>query len=284
MPELFGRSGAVAVAALLLVPLAGLAARRRWAAYVVGGSVAVLVIGLTPWLFAPFSDLVSLSQSRRAAGFLPFAFAFAGGLAVASRLLRRWLLPVALAAGIVLQLAYPGDFDYVLTDGGPALATWVAAIGAPSRSCRPALAPRGSSGPRGARRGALPAAGGRARPLELVAERGAAAEPALRARRGAARPGARGAVVYSDLEASYRLAAAAPVFVAVAPPGHVADTVENRPYERREDFRRFARSGDLAVPASTARSGSSSIPRRYDVRPSLAVAFRDERWALYRLA
>ena len=119
----------MAVAGLLLVPLAALASPRRWAAYVVGGSVAVLFVGLTPWVFAPFSDLVSLSQSRRAAGFLPFAFAFAGGLAVASALLRRWLLPIALGAGIVLQLAYPGDFDYVLTDGGPAAATWVAALG-----------------------------------------------------------------------------------------------------------------------------------------------------------
>ena len=67
-PEVLGRSGAVAVAALLLVPLAALASRRRWAAYVVGGSLAVLVICLTPWLFTPFSDAVSLSQSRRAAG------------------------------------------------------------------------------------------------------------------------------------------------------------------------------------------------------------------------
>ena len=35
-PQIFGRSGAVAVAALLLLPLTALASRRRWAAYVVG--------------------------------------------------------------------------------------------------------------------------------------------------------------------------------------------------------------------------------------------------------
>ncbi|HET6547744.1 MAG TPA: hypothetical protein VFG79_04760, partial [Solirubrobacter sp.] len=129
-PELFGRSGSIAVAALVLVPLAAFAARRRWAAYVLGGSLAVLLLCLTPWLFAPFSDAVSLSQSRRAAGFLPFAFAFAGGLVVAAALLRRWLLwTLALAAGIGLEIAYPGDFDYHLTDGGPALATWIAAVG-----------------------------------------------------------------------------------------------------------------------------------------------------------
>ena len=39
--EVFTRGGAVAIAALLLIPLAGFAARRRWAAYVVGGSLAV---------------------------------------------------------------------------------------------------------------------------------------------------------------------------------------------------------------------------------------------------
>ena len=81
-PEVFGRSGAVAVAALVLVPLAGLAWRRRWSSLVLGGSLAVLAVTLTPFLFERLSDAVSLSQSRRAAGFLPFAFAFAGGIAV----------------------------------------------------------------------------------------------------------------------------------------------------------------------------------------------------------
>ena len=48
VPELFGRTGAVAVAALLVLPLAGLASRRRWAAYAVGGSLAVFVVCLVP--------------------------------------------------------------------------------------------------------------------------------------------------------------------------------------------------------------------------------------------
>ena len=95
-PDVFGRSGAIAVAALLSIPLAGLALRRRWAAYVLGGSLAVFAVTLIPLLFVPFSDLVSLSQSRRAAGFLPFAFAFAGGLVVLARLTRIALLPLAL--------------------------------------------------------------------------------------------------------------------------------------------------------------------------------------------
>src|SRR5205814_1048045 len=73
LPALVTRTGAVAIAALLLTPLAALAARRRWSAFVLGGMVVVLALELLPFLFPHFSDLVSLSQSRRAAGFVPFA-------------------------------------------------------------------------------------------------------------------------------------------------------------------------------------------------------------------
>ena len=120
-PEVFTRAGAVAIAALLLIPLAGLAARRRWAAYVVGGSLAVFAVMLLPFLFTSLADLVSISQARRAAGFLPFAFAFAGGFGVLARLVGPLLLPLALGAGMFLQIVYPGDFDYVLKDPAPAL-------------------------------------------------------------------------------------------------------------------------------------------------------------------
>jgi hypothetical protein len=67
-PEVFGRSGAVAVGALLAIPLAGLALRARWAAFVLGGSLAVLAVMLVPTLFVHLSHAVSLSHSRRAAG------------------------------------------------------------------------------------------------------------------------------------------------------------------------------------------------------------------------
>src|SRR5581483_4003939 len=109
-PEVVARTGSVAVAALVLVPLALLARRRRWGAFVLGGAVAVLALELWPLAFTRFSDAVSLSQSRRAAGFVPFAFAFAGGAAVLARLSRIGALAAALAFGIWLQLAYPGDF------------------------------------------------------------------------------------------------------------------------------------------------------------------------------
>ena len=209
-PEVFGRVGAVAVAALLCVPLAGLALRRRWAAYVLGGSLAIFLVLLVPALFVPFSDAVSLSQSRRAAGFLPFAFAFAGGLLVLAGFLRLALLPVALAAGIVLQLLYPGDFGYRLVSGGPALATWIAAVGGAlalvgglvlqrhsssgrrsSRQRERRLSSTSSLGARRHRGCALRPPRRDPRCLELERLGRAAAEPAhRRARRGAARGGA----------------------------------------------------------------------------------------------
>ena len=125
--EVFGRSGAVAVAALILVPFAGLALRRRWAAFALGGGLLVLVLLEVPWLFVHLSDAVSLSQSRRAAGFFPFAFALVGVFAVLAQ--NVLVLPAALAGGLVLQRLWPGDFDYGLHHGGPALATWIALFG-----------------------------------------------------------------------------------------------------------------------------------------------------------
>ena len=167
-PQVFGRSGAVAVAALLLIPLTALASRRRWAAYVVGGSLAIFAITLVPWLFTPFSDVVSLSQSRRLAGFIPFGFALAGGMGVLAALLGRFAAPLALLAGIVLQWQFPGDFGYTLDQGGPAWATWIAVAGALVALVARPLAPALGRDDRGARVGAAPAADVRLRPLALV--------------------------------------------------------------------------------------------------------------------
>lgn len=283
-PEVLARSGAVAIAALALLPLAGLAARRHWAAYVVGGSLAVLGLVLVSALFVPFADAVSLSQARRFAGFLPFAFAFAGGLGVASRLFGRLVLPAALAAGIALQLAYPGDFGYVLHGGSPAWPAWLAAAG-----------------------GVLALALGfvRREPLERSAGLAAAlfllpvfahglshwspspsrspsplSAGLVRALR---RDVPAGQTVYSDLETSYRIAAFAPVYVCNAPPGHVADTKQNRPYERRREERRFLRTGDLAIPRSCGARWLVLDGRRSRLHPALPVVYRDARYVLYRL-
>src|SRR6185437_2568675 len=123
------RTGAIAIAALVLVPLAAFASRRRWSAWVLGGTVIVLLPELSSVLFPHFSDLVSLSQSRRAAGFVPFAAALVGGAAVLRRAIGVFVLPLALAAGIVLQLEYPGDFGRRLTHATPGLPAWIALFG-----------------------------------------------------------------------------------------------------------------------------------------------------------
>ena len=89
--------------------------------------------------------------------------------------------------------------------------------------------------------------------------------------------------MYSDQETSYRIAAAAPVYIAVAPPGHVANTTANVPYVRARDARRFLKTGDLAIPR---RYGAQYlVVDRLRLRRSFAlpVVYRDPRFVLYRL-
>jgi hypothetical protein len=283
--EVFTRRGAIPVAALLLLPLAALAARRRWAAYVVGGSLAVFAVMLLPFLFTSLSDLVSISQARRAAGFLPLAFALAGGLGVLSRVVGPLLPLAALAAGIALQVAFPGDFTYVLDDAGPPWITWFAVVGAAValvvglvRRAPPVEAAAGWA----SALFLLPVVVvGLGRWTEVERPQGAALSPGLVAAVRAEVPAR--AIVYSDQDTSYRLAALAPVYVAVAPPGHVADTEANRPHERADDARRFLRTGDLSIPESY-RAGYLVVDReRSDRSFDLQQLYRDERFSLYRL-
>ena len=281
-PQVFGRAGAVAVAALLLIPLTALASRRRWAAYVVGGSLAIFAITLLPWLFTPFSDVVSLSQSRRLAGFLPFGFAFAGGMGVLSSLLGGVAAPLALAAGIVLQWRYPGDFGYALDTGGPAWATWIAVVGALVALVVGLRRLRSVE--------ATAALASALLLLPTVAHGLSEWSPSAERRPSPLTPGLvealrntvpKGDIVFADLESSYRIAAAAPVYVCNAPPGHVADTRRNRPYVRRALWRRFDRTGDLGIPRRCGARWLVIDRDRFDTRPKLPVAYRDGRYTLY---
>jgi hypothetical protein len=291
-PQVLARSGAVAVAGLVLVPLAGAAARRRWAAYVVGGSLAVLATVLISPLFVGLTEVVSLSQSRRLAGFAPLAFAFAGGMGVAARVLRGWAVPVMLAVGIVLQLTYPGDFGSVFLGRSPAWPAWTAGVG----GCAVFVA-----GLLLARRVPYERSAGLVAALFLLPvfvhglrhwSPSAVRTPspltpglvdALR------RDVPEGATVYSDPETSYRIAAYAPVYICVAPPGHVGNTKQNRPYERVQEFRRFvARHGDSAIPARCGarwividRSRFHLVPMPYPGGPRPPLVYRDQRYALY---
>lgn len=287
-PSLFGRAGAVAIAALALVPLAALAPRRRWAALVLGGTLAVMGLTLIPELFTRFSDAVSLSQARRAAGFVPFAFAVAGGAAVLARLLSWAVLPVALGAGIALQLVYPGEFGYFLKEGGPAAVTWTAAIGGAAVLVGASILRRPASleahGPLAAAATALfvlpVAVHGFANwspPDRAVRELTPGLVRALRA------VVPEGDVVYSDDATSYRIAAALPVYVAVAPPGHVADTSKNRPYERRDDSLLFFRTGDLTIPRRYGAEWLVVDRRRWRTPLKRPVVYEDAWYTLYRL-
>jgi hypothetical protein len=248
--QIYGRTGVAAIAALVLLPLGALVARRRdWSAFAVGGTLAVLILTEVPWLFVHFSNAVSLSQSRRVAGFAPLAFALVGSLALAARSVR-WL-PAALVAGIVLQLLWPGDFDYGLRNGGPALATWIALIG-----------------------GAVALVVGWIRPVELREHYGLGSAAALLlvlpvfvhgAWRWSPRisrdPDAltprlvqrlrsvvpRGAVVLAPIQTSYRVTAVAPVYVVALPVPHVADTRANDPYGRARAVRHWVLTNDPRV-------------------------------------
>jgi hypothetical protein len=248
--EVPGRTGAVAVAALALVPLAVFAARRRWGAYVLGGAVAVLLLMLVPDLFVRFSNAVSLSQSRRAAGFLPFAIAFAGGLALVMRSV--WLLPLAFVAGLALEHYWPGDFAYGLDRGGPGAVTWFALVaGAAALVLGIVLArehpkERWTLGALAAILFVLPVAWhGFSRWTPLNATDRTALPPALARQLRRLPPGA---VVIAAPSVSYEIAAAAPVYVVAAPVPHVANTRANDPNARVREVQRWLATGDPAIP------------------------------------
>jgi hypothetical protein len=92
-----------------------------------------------------------------------------------------------------------------------------------------------------------------------------------------------GAIVYSDPETSYGVAAYAPVYVCNGPPAHVADTDENRPYERRDEAARFFETGDLSIPRACGARWLVVDGERSELTLDLPVVYRDGRFTLYRL-
>lgn len=285
-PETISRGGAIAVAGLLAIPLAALAGPRRWAAYVLGGSLAVLGLVLFPWAFDHLSDTVSLSQARRLAAFLPIPFAVAGAASLLGRLRLAGCL-VAFGAGGLLQLVYPGEFSYFLVVGGPSWPVWVALAGAAAGLIVAAVVRRGLSEAEPLWTAAVA--------LSLVAPVGLAGiaylkqdEPdrfrltpgLVHALRTEVRPRD---IVFSDLETSYRIEGYAPVYVAAAPPAHVADTKENVPEERRRAVIDFLGSGSVAIPRRYHADWIVVAKRRFDLELPLPKAYQDERFVLYRL-
>jgi hypothetical protein len=286
-PEVVGRTGSVAVAALALVPLGALAWRRRFAAFVLGGTVVVLGLLLVPSLFVRFADAVSVSQARRAAGFVPLPFAFAAGAAVLAGLTRWLVLPLALGAGIALQLAWPGDFGYRFGGGGPALVTWIAVVGGAAAVVVAAVVRR----PRVEEsRGWLVAAAAALFVVPVVWHGFARFDPPGRSAQLPAglvhvirRDVRAGDVVFGDVETSYLVAAAAPVYIVAAPRAHVADTKSNHPRERARDVYRFLRRGDLAIPRRYGARWIVLDRRRTRLRLGLPRVWSDGRYTLYHL-
>jgi hypothetical protein len=249
-PEVLGRTGSVAVLTLFLLPVTALAIRHRWAQFVLGGTLIVLLLVEVPWLFVHFSNAVSLSQSRRAAGFAPLPFAFAGVLAV---VVRRWFaLPLAFIAGIVLQQLWPGDYLLGLRHGGPGLATWVALFG--GLAALVAVLVARPKPPR--EHHALAAAAAFLFIVPVVVHGMWHWSPTPKFDKRALSPRLvhnlrtkvpKGAIVIAPLIVSYRVAASAPVYIVGAPVTHVANTTANKPYVRRRDIQHWVLTNDPRI-------------------------------------
>ena len=238
-PQAITRAGPVVVAGLAALAVLALAIRRAWALFAVTGTLVTLAILLVPELFTRFSDLVSISQSRRLAQFIPIPFAIAGAAVVIGRL-RFAGAALSLGLGIALELAYAAELSHEVERGGPTWPLWIAFASGGLGVIAGVLF----------RRRALTFEPGRwtaivATAFLLPIAVGGLAEvqrtetfdrhgltPGLVAALGRLDAGD---VVFAPVETSYRVAAFANVYVAATPPPHAADTEENRPYERQRD-------------------------------------------------
>jgi hypothetical protein len=89
------------------------------------------------------------------------------------------------------------------------------------------------------------------------------------------------AVVFSDMETSYRISAYAPVYVAAAPPAHVADTPANDPAGRRLAVIHYFATGKQKF-LDRYHAGWVVVDRsRFHVDPNWPLAYEDARYALY---
>jgi hypothetical protein len=259
-PNRVDRLGAVPIAALALTPLAFFARRRRWSALVLGATVVILALDLSPLLFPHFSNVVSLSQSRRLAVFIPFALALAGGAAVVAGISRLLALALALAGGIWLQLAYPGDFGLVAARHQPALPVWIGLYGAVAAlvlATAVAWSRRDPLPMLGPQRGTTAALAALLFVLPVAVHGFSQWTPSQSVDRHALTPGLirflrrdvpAHSIVFGDLETSYRVVAYAPVYVVAVPPTHAGNTKPNRLMARRRAWLRFSAHPSLAVP------------------------------------
>lgn len=291
-PSWVTRGGAGHVAALLLAPLAVATTRTRAAAFIASGTAVVILTLIVPWAFTPFSDVMSMSQARRFLFYLPWGFALVGGALVLARF-RHLAVGLALLAGCVLQILYPGDFNYRLVDPGPGWVAWFAAlavvvvfaVGAASKlhlGYREAWT--------------IPIIVAFALPIAVagvpdadVGKRDVTAMPpelVHAVRRNVDRED----VLMAPTDLAYRLTARAPVYVVAVSRAHSADTLVNRHGERRSDV-------DAFFNANISSAQAEQILRRWDVQwllinkhqphpqevvGALKPVFDGPRYALYR--
>jgi hypothetical protein len=297
-PARIDRNGAVTVVALLLVPLALLARRRRWSALVLGGTIAVLGIELWPLLFPHFSNAVSLSQSRRLSGFIPFAVALAGGAAIVSRFSRTLAVVGGLACGIWLQIAFAGDFGLRAPRTEPAIVVWIALYGAVAALVVGAVLAwmRWDPLPVSSRTHDAAAAAAVFLFVLPVAVHGFANwTPQVKHDRDALTPGLihflqrdvpPRSVVFADLATSYRVTAFAPVYVVGVPPTHAANTRPNELAKRRRAVLRFFTHPSLEEPEAwkaqwlvLPRSGPVRAVEQAGLRPT----YEDNKFVAFRV-
>ena len=292
-PELFGRAGAVSVAALALLPLAVFARRRLWAALALGGMLATFAVALLSPVFPHFADAVSLSQARRIVGFSPRELALVGAALVLARLIGVLVVPLGLAAGIVLQLVVPGDFELPFrhAQGAPAWLTWFSFAAAGVALVAGAVAGRWL--PQLERPGPLAAAAVAlyVLPVEVHgythwSTRANARKPLPAALVQALRQQIpERAVVFSDALTAYELAAALPVYVNATPPIHSSATRANHPAERVRDAARFFRHGGPLSMLRRYRAGWLLVDRTRvpHARFPLPQAYSNGRYVLYQV-
>jgi hypothetical protein len=181
----------------------------------------------------------------------------------------RWL-PLALVAGIVLQRIWPGDFQYGLRHGGPALATWIALVGglialAAGAVRRFDLPERHELGAVAAVLLTLPVVvHGIWHWSPRVSRDPGALSPRLVHRLRTVVP--KGSVVIAPVQTSYRVTADAPVYVVALPVPHVADTRANDPYGRVRAVRRWVQTNDPAIAARYGATWAIRAGRLYPLR------------------
>lgn len=303
-PEAITRGGPAVIAALLVVPLAVLAARRTWAAFVLGGTLAVLAVLLVPFLFNPMSDVFSLSQARRLPMFLPVPFAVAGAALLAGRF-RLGGVALAFGAGVALRVLYPGEDSYVFHIPGPAWPVWVAVVGGVGALVAAAVWRRGSLWRLGELRPIRPGWAALVAVAFILPLAVAGVADLHRGRKweifrpsqgliGALQRLEPGTILFGSPNTAYGASAYAPVYIEASPGGHVARTKGNRPEQRIADAQLFFES--TTGPAERRRLLEKyhadwllvGPPRHAGVRagglpPGLTLIYSDHRYQLYRV-